>query len=713
EGDLNMAQGEAVVRHVLYSRRFLADRFQKQPSIMWCPDTFGHPANLPQLLAKSGIRHYFHTRCGLGVGSRADCGFRFLEDSMQPPVYWWRGLDGSRALVVNAVYNRALDSRGVLRASARMEDFDCERAMLTYGVGDHGGGPTERDIRWVMAARDYPTMPDLYFSTADEFCSAIEAGDYPLPERRGEMNFVFDGCYTTHADVKRQNRLCEMGLTAAEKLCAIAADAGLAYPAEEFEKLWRKALFNQFHDILDGSGVPDTYTFTSEQADLVLAGLKQITGRAMGALAGRYGIAGQRACLLYNPSGYDRAEDVLLETDAAGAADETGAPLASQAAEGGLKVRVELPASGLRVVALTQAAAPGERHVTDRGDHFVVDTPIYEVEIAKRNGQITSLYDRDQDWYVVRREEIGWRLKNGVLNALQIHMEEPTPMSGWTIGDVRTVHTLLSGARAEVVADGPVESRLRFTHTFGDSTIVQDIVIGAHRRDIRFETEVDWREWGDFDRDAPMLRALFTPAIQNKDAVYEIPFGTITRPADDREYPALTWADISDGAHGFAVLNDCKHGYRCRGNAMELALIRSGWLPDPKSDVGGHRFTYAILPHAGDWQAGGVPAAAQALNLPVAVAPARGAQAGPFSLARCEGAALAAVKRAESGQGWVYRLYNPGGERAAARFAPGRAFGSIERVDLMEAPSGAAPAIEGGVAAIDLAPYEVVSLLVR
>jgi alpha-mannosidase len=142
EGDLNMAQGESIARHVLYSREFLKDHFSSLPRIMWCPDTFGHPATLPQILKKTGVDRYYHMRCGLGVGSHEDQGFKFLEDSRQTPVYWWVGPDGSRVLVVNTIYNRTLDTRGIVRAARRMNEFGCDRAMLAYGVGDHGGGPT-------------------------------------------------------------------------------------------------------------------------------------------------------------------------------------------------------------------------------------------------------------------------------------------------------------------------------------------------------------------------------------------------------------------------------------------------------------------------------------------------------------------------------------------------------------------------------------------
>ena len=715
EGDLNMAQGEAIVRHVLYSKEYLKQHFSKLPRIMWCPDTFGHPGTIPQILRKTGLDRYYHMRCGLGVGSHEDSGmltaWPFLADSRHTPVYWWKGLDGSRVLVCNTQYNRTIDTRGLLLASLRMNSFGVNNAMLTYGVGDHGGGPTERDIHWINVIRDFPTVPQIKFSTTEKYYAEIEAGNYDLPERSGEMNFVFDGCYTTHADVKRQNRLCEEGLIAVEKLYAIAAQYGVEYPYDELRRYWKKTLFNQFHDILDGSGVKDTYKFTRVEAEEVLGGIDALTKTAMAELAKRFGAKGGLSYLIYNPTGFARSETVELPVEAGcqyAAEDKDGKALLCQVDGGTAKVYVEnMPASGLTTIVLKEQPRECAGRITTFGNYYRINTPLYEIEICKSNGQITTLYDIKRDWYVVNREAIGWRLKKGVLNSLQVHMEEPTEMSGWTIGNVRTIHNLLDGAESEIICDGEAESRIRFTHHFMESTIWQDIVIRPYEPEIRFETRVDWKEWGNFDRDAPMLRAYFAPDILNPGkATYEIPFGTIERNCTDNEYPALNWVDLSDEKHGFAILNDCKYGHKCRGNAMELTLIRSGWLPDQTSDIGMHEFTYAILPHDGDWQQGGVIAAGQAINQKPAIVAASGSEALCASLVEVEGGVLSNAKRAEAGDGMVLRIYQPTDQTTELVIRLNRGASRAEEQDMLE-HTVAAVEISDGCIRLPLAPYEI------
>src|SRR5438309_2407175 len=68
------------------------------------------------------------------------------------------------------------------------------------------------------------------------------------------------------------------------------------------------------------------------------------------------------------------------------------------------------------------------------------------------------------------------------------------------------------------------------------------------------------------------------------------------------EVPALRWADMSDGQHGFSLINEAKYGYDAKGNVLRISLLRSPTWPDPEADRGHQQFSYALYPHAGDWK---------------------------------------------------------------------------------------------------------------
>ncbi len=59
ETDKNMPCGESLARHVLYTKRYLARLFDlegERLAIDFEPDTFGHSRNVPEILARGGVR---------------------------------------------------------------------------------------------------------------------------------------------------------------------------------------------------------------------------------------------------------------------------------------------------------------------------------------------------------------------------------------------------------------------------------------------------------------------------------------------------------------------------------------------------------------------------------------------------------------------------------------------------------------------------------
>ncbi|MFZ4395679.1 MAG: alpha-mannosidase [Kiritimatiellia bacterium] len=278
ECDKNMVGGEALCRHVLYTRAMMERLFDLKPEdvvIDWAPDTFGHAATLPTYLRQGGLRYLYLHRPG-------------SEPQPVPEAFWWEGPDGSRILVQNdqkrrrgyccwVQPNEVIDALQVMRQSVGL-DF----AMMVYGVGDHGGGPTRRDLLSAREMNTWPIFPTLEFSSAHAYFRKLEHSGRGLQVIRGELNYEFAGCYTTQSLIKRSNRLAEARLADAE--FAAVADrlaTGAAYPADILAEDWRRTLFAHFHDILPGSGVRDTRTYTHGQFQETAASTAVVTTRAL------------------------------------------------------------------------------------------------------------------------------------------------------------------------------------------------------------------------------------------------------------------------------------------------------------------------------------------------------------------------------------------------------------------------------------------------
>ena len=132
---------------------------------------------------------------------------------------------------------------------------DKRRILQITGVGDHGGGPTRANIEMVHQLDKTPGYPAVKFTTAGDFFKKASKEMDGRPTHRGEMQFIFEGCYTTVADIKAGNRNSENALYASEFFNTLRWLNGDKYPAEEFHDLWTTVTFNQFHDILPGSAI--------------------------------------------------------------------------------------------------------------------------------------------------------------------------------------------------------------------------------------------------------------------------------------------------------------------------------------------------------------------------------------------------------------------------------------------------------------------------
>jgi alpha-mannosidase len=282
ECDKNMVGGEALCRHLLYTRRYLQTLFGLEAEdvpVDWSPDTFGHPATVPTCLAGGGVKYLYLHRPG----------------NLQQPVpetFWWEAPDGSRVLVHNAQrrgYNGEISPRFVLDAlrAAGQSAAPLDYALIAYGVGDHGGGPTRRDLLLRREMETWPVFPRLLCAAGGDYFARLACEGDRLPVLRGELNFEVAGCYTSQTLIKRANRLAEARLADAETAAVLDSLArGAEYPRAALERGWRRTLFSHFHDILPGSCVHDARTYTHGLFQETMAATQTVTTRALRGVAG-------------------------------------------------------------------------------------------------------------------------------------------------------------------------------------------------------------------------------------------------------------------------------------------------------------------------------------------------------------------------------------------------------------------------------------------
>ncbi len=582
EGDLNMVSGESLIRQILYAKKYIKEKFGVEPRIAWSPDSFGHCWTYPQILKKCGIDFYFAHRC---------------RPKKEYPLFWWEAPDASRvlALVHGETYNYSITPnlcQGFIHTKNRTGS---NHYFVTHGIGDHGGGPTLRDLQRVKQLQKIKEFPNIKCDFSENYYKAVLKEKIKLPVVKDELNSTFEGCYTTHGDVKMMNRTAENVLTSVETLCVINNLNGGNYPDVELEKAWQNTCFNQFHDILDGSGTHEPYCEGEQHAPTIFKEtmqiLKKITESAFNELAEkifykRKGIP----IIVYNPLSWQRKDIVsvdlneIFEKSSITFSDfqhlavfnEKGENIPSQTIDFSLKFVAEVPSIGYRVYYLRKNAFQKDTQsipIVEDKNSIHIENTFFSISIDRNSGCLSKLFHK------ISNNEISFSFGDVInyakpypelLNQFQIYHEKPHGMSAWTIGPISRIDIVLTGAKVEITEKGPVCVIVSVEHKILNSTIKQNIIVYNDIPRIDFQTTVDWQEKGSSEVDAPMLKVSFPTSITADKGCFEIPFGYIYRPANGQEYPHLKWMDLSGDDYGVSILNNAKYGCSIKGNTMNL-----------------------------------------------------------------------------------------------------------------------------------------------
>ena len=668
EADCNVPSGESLVRQIVHGQRWYLGRFGKECTEAWLPDGFGFPASLPQILADAGMGWFVTQKLSWNEVNR-----------FPHHTFWWQGLDGTRVRAhfpPADTYNGNMTLPELLRAPARAGAGP--RSLYPFGHGDGGGGPTRDMIEAARRAANLAGAPRVALESQTDFFAAVEADPAPLPVWAGDLYLEkHRGTFTSQAAVKLGNRRGELALAAAELWSTLRPD-GAPWPAEELDRAWKLLLVNQFHDVLPGSSIHWVYEQTAADHAEVLSTAWGLEAECLSVIAANVDTTGAGApAVVFNPTPYGRREVVQ-------------------------GVEADVPAMGYTVVDL---ARPAPADPLETGGNWM-SNGVLRVE-WDRAGRLTSVRDLEHDREVLAAGRPG--------NVFHLHHDRPREYDAWDVdrGYLDDYEELGGPVEIDLVGAGQV----RFRRAFGASTLDQTMVLTAGSRRIDFVTDVDWHERHRF------LKVAFPVAVHTDRATFEIQFGHVSRPTHENtsweqarfEVCAHRWADLSETGYGVALLNDCKYGYDVRGDVLRLSLLRAPTAPDPGCDQGRHRFTYAVLPHAGDPFAGGVLEAAAALNTPLAVLPVN-AHPGPLPPSQSfvsvddAGFVVVAVKRADDGSGdVVVRGYEAYGGHRRVRLRPALSFASAHRTDLLERPRHELT-VENGAVVLALRPFELVTL---
>jgi alpha-mannosidase len=743
EPDLNMPDGESLVRQILVGKRYFQKNFGVDVKIGWNPDSFGYNYQLPQIYKKSGM-DYFVTQKLLWAH----------EFTVFPyKLFWWQAPDGSRLLTYFPHdYAGGIDAEPLgTDVSIWMPSIygktvpDKPEMMHLYGVGDHGGGPTRimLDNADRLRAPD-AVFPKLEFSFARDFFSHLEKKlpTMQVPTWDGELYFAYHrGVFTTQAETKRRIRRAEETVLNAEKFASLASLYGRAYPQDGMELTWKNLLFDHFHDIMPGSGIAVNYLDAKRNLEDVDRGANDVTMGSLREIAAHVNTQGGNTpnevpVLIFNSLSWPRTEVTEVEAQLASpanqieVADSTGKLVPSQL------LSVDAETHRVRLLLFANPPSLGYRTYFVRPAVSAQATPSFliasvnsleneflRVKIDPQTGCMTSLFDKRSGTEALAPAETdtGGPKTSTCGNLLQTFVDKPKQWDAWNIdADFEKQHWDLDKAdEVKLVESGRLRAVIQIKNHFQNSTFVRDIIMyaGVPRVDVKMQAE--WHE------KHILLKVAFPVSAHSDKASFEIPFGSVERPTTRNtpaeqaqfEVPAQRWADISDSTHGFSLLNDCKYGYDAKGNVLRLSLLRSPEWPDPHADEGHHEFTYSLYPHGGGWKDALTIRRGYELNykltsLAFGKHPGTLAADHSFLQAQPDNVIVTALKKAEDENALVLRYYEWAGKEGdvAIELPPGAE--SAAETDLMERTTVSIPIRDGGVT-LHTKPYEIKTINVQ
>jgi alpha-mannosidase len=254
--DDNLTGIETLARQFTEGLRYFKSRFGRRVTAAWQPDSFGHTAGYPELLKAAGIDSLAFTR----PDEKAF--------PLSSPAFWWEGAAGSRILAYRPMVGwygtekdevpRRLD--GLLEAAKK---HSLGNVGCFYGLGDHGGGPTRRQLEQISTwMQNHPEIEPVH-TGLHQFFAALrreveKKGEDSIPVIRGEVNFCLRGCYASLAQFKVLYRRSENMLGRAEKTDSIIAGS-LGLAGSDLSAAWREVMFNSFHDTLCGTCMERAY----------------------------------------------------------------------------------------------------------------------------------------------------------------------------------------------------------------------------------------------------------------------------------------------------------------------------------------------------------------------------------------------------------------------------------------------------------------------
>ena len=681
--DCNLPGAEGFARQSLYSQRYFMEKFGTTAKIGYNVDSFGHNGMLPQILKKSGMTGYIFERPEI------------KDKTLESNLFMWESADGSSIPTYRITEPYCFNMTTYEELTERLEKVvgecksDAQEVLFFYGVGNHGGGPTKRNIELIHEYQSKDEKYNLKFSNLKEFFDNVDKS--ALPVLKDDLQHHASGCYAAVSEIKNSVRRSENELVNAEVYSVMGGKLGnRKYPYSEFKKAWKDVCFAHFHDVLSGTSIAsafDDFKYITGEARMIAA---REQNNALQTISWKIDTSDSEKgipVVFFNPFAWDFEGFLQVNAHTPYMTDENGNQVQTQivfseaystTARGNTMLKVKIPAMGYATYYYPQSGARAhlwadfthQDKVSNENPELIVTDNTLENEHLKvvfdsHSGTIISLYDKDNECELLSGEA-------AVPNVIDEYDHDT-----WSHdkNEFKKVIGRFSDATLRIKAKGALMVSIEVESFYNNSVLIQEFALYTGEKQLRVTASIDWRE------KHKMLKISYPIAASNPKAIYEIPFGMIEREANGLEESGHSWIAVKGDERTVAILNNNKYSSSFDGNVMNFTVLRSpiyadhGIKPRAKSskhtDQGIQDFNYSVMPVEGEWNE--VIRAARELNAPpvnIVENNHKGCLPTNYCGIKCDTASVivSAFKKSEDQNGLILRAYETEGKHASATF---------------------------------------------
>ncbi len=643
EPDCNLPSGESFIRQALLGQRYFLSRFGNIASVGYNIDSFGHNANLPQLLRKAGLTSYIFMRPGQE------------EKELEAALFEWEAPSGDRVTAYRLPMHYSNHMLPTREKIGQLPDYPLyspkQDWMIFFGVGDHGGGPTIAELKDISLLKKEGGNLDL--SEPERFFATVDRTSIPVI--RGEMQPHAVGCYSAHSEIKQLHRRAERTLLQAERaeVLAMLSDIKLERN-EDLTRAWKNVCFNQFHDILGGVAIPEACDDAITMFREAIAIGERITRTALQRITARIDTSHHVDNLIvFNLCTQEREELIEFEVwqpfelgkeyqeSAVVLVGPDGERIETQRIWPSGKIgndrarfvaKVRVPSFGWSTFGIERSA--GSNLATDGNEAFTT-------------GHTLAV--------IVRDDSDTWG--HGAISFTDY--EKPFSVDA-----------------VELIETGPLRKAWRVKSSDSESRLEEEYFVEPNSKVVELRVFLDWRE------QHRILKMRFRHGCKSPVATYEIPYASIKRLIGDQEWPGQSWINVTekDGSRGFAIVTDSKYSYSVDEEYIYVIAARSPLYahhvpphevhPGERlryQDQGEQEFRMMLIPHDGSWDR----TALARFDMPL-VAQHESQHSGDLSATfsgielESRSVHIGAIKRAEDSNGIIIRAVEQAGEMSSA-----------------------------------------------